>query len=412
MIQRPEYLKKLSAFKDRQLVKIVTGIRRCGKSTLFKLYQEALLQQGVAPRQIQTINLEDVDNEHLLDYKALHAHIKKHLVPNRQNYIFLDEVQNVACFEKAVRSLFDKGNTDIYLTGSNSKLQSGEWATSLAGRHVEIHVFPLSFKEYVSAATTQKTTITTSGLDPLYAHYTGYGGFPYTLQFRKPGANGFEWDAAAVRDYLSGIYNSIVLKDVAESKNFKDLGRLERVLKCMAGNIGSETSIKKISDTMTSDGMKILPPLVESYLDAFRSSYVLYRADRYDVKGKKLLKTLNKFYLVDAGLRRLLLGNKAADTGFMLENVVYLELLRRGHNVYIGKVGEREVDFVVEGANGIEYYQVAETVRAKETLARELAALDAIKDHHPKFLLTRDYESVNHNGIQQRNVLEWLAGDS
>ena len=311
------------------------------------------------------------------------------------NYLFIDEIQNVKDFQKAADGLFIKKNIDLYLTGSNSRMQSGQWATLLSGRYVEIHMFPLSLKEYASAY----PDLGVAG--ELYSNYLEYSSFPYVTNITGK--------KQQVYDYLSGIYNTIVLKDIIENKNIKGAGRLERVIKFMAGNIGSQTSIKRISDILTADGVKILPLTVESYLDAFRDSYILYQADRYDVKGKKLLKTLNKFYLVDMGLRRFLLGDKPTDTGHILENVVYLELLRRKRKVYIGKVGEKEVDFVTEGQDGTEYYQVSETVHGAETLERELAPLKAIHDHYPKFLLTRDYNPpVSHNGIKQLNVLEWL----
>jgi predicted AAA+ superfamily ATPase len=403
MIDRPEFLKKLLVFKDKQLIKIVTGVRRCGKSTLFELYQGELLRLDVEPEQIQSINLEEPNYRELLDWEKLYDTINNRLIKNRQNYIFLDEIQNVKDFQRAADGLFIKKNVDLYLTGSNSKMQSGEWATLLSGRYVEIHMFPLSFKEYVS--------VDVSGLshDQLFAHYVEFGSFPFVFNFRNLSDNAMSWDKLSVRDYLSGIYSTIVLKDIVENKNIKEAGRLERVIKFMADTIGSEASIKRISDMLTSDGIKILPLTVESYLDAFRDSYILYKADRYDVKGRKLLKTLNKYYLVDMGLRRLLLGDKVVDSGHILENIVYLELLRRGYKVYIGKVDDKEVDFAAEGPDGTEYYQVSETVRGKETLARELAPLELIRDHNPKFLLTRDYEpKVSHNGIKQINVLEWL----
>lgn len=430
MINRPQYLKKLFDFKDKRLIKIVTGVRRSGKSTLFMLYQNELKKQGVLPEQIQSINLEDVDNEHLLDYKILHEHVKTHLINDKQNYVFLDEIQNVKDFEKAVRSLFDKDNVDLYLTGSNSKLQSGQWATSLAGRYIEILMLPLSFKEYLTADPFSNL----SSIDEKFQQYLDYSSFPYALDIMKSnikcknvseGGDKKLQKASVLKsqinDYLSGIYNSIVLKDVVENKKIKEVSRLEKLIKFMANNIGSETSVKKISDTMTSDGVKILPLTVESYIDAFLNSYVLYQADRYDVKGKKILKTLNKYYLVDMGLRRLIVGDRGGEYGHILENVVYLELLRRGYKVYVGKVDlfdkeskkvkTTEIDFIAEGVNGIEYYQVCETVRGKETLARELASLDAIRDHYPKFLLTRDYDQVTHNGIVQKNVLKWLLDE-
>jgi len=409
MINRTEYLKKLLIFKDKHLIKIVTGIRRCGKSTLFELYQNELLRLGVKPEQIQSINLEEPDYREFLDWEKLYDTINARLLKNEQNYIFLDEIQNVKDFQRAADGMFIKKNVDLYLTGSNSKIQSGEWATLLSGRYVEIHMFPLSFKEYVSADV--------SGLphDKLFANYLEYGSFPFLFNFYNSSNNTLSadgWDKSSIRDYLSGIYNTIVLKDIIENKKINEAGRLERVIKFIADSIGSETSIKRISDMLTSDGFKILPLTVESYLDAFRDSYILYKADRYDIKGRKLLKTLNKYYMVDMGLRRLLLGNKAVDSGHILENIVYLELLRRGYKVYIGKVNDKKVDFMAEGADGAEYYQVSETIRGKETLARELAPLELIRDHNPKFLLTRDYEpKTSYNGIKQINVLDWLVGE-
>ncbi|MDR2576419.1 MAG: ATP-binding protein [Treponema sp.] len=409
MINRPEYLKKLLAFKDKQLIKIVTGVRRCGKSTLFELYQNELLRLGVRSEQIQSINLEEPNYRELLDWEKLYYAINNRLIKNKQNYIFLDEIQNVKDFQRAADGLFIKKNVDLYLAGSNSKMQSGEWATLLSGRYVDIHMFPLSFKEYVAA----ENNVSGISLDKSFAHYVEFGSFPFLFNFRNFSDNALSVDKLSVRDYLSGIYSIIVLKDIVENKKIKDAGRLELVIKFMADSIGSETSIKRISDMLTSDGIKILPLTVESYLDAFRDSYILYKADRYDVKGRKLLKTLNKYYMVDMGLRRLLLGDKAVDSGHILENIVYLELLRRGYKVYIGKVDNKEVDFAVERPDGVEYYQVSETVRGKETLARELAPLELIRDHNPKFLLTRDYElKISHNGIKQINALEWLLGDN
>jgi predicted AAA+ superfamily ATPase len=421
MISRPEYLKKLLSFKDKQLIKIVTGVRRCGKSTLFELYQDELAKLGVMPEQIQSINLEDPAYRELCNWEKLYDYINARLLPEKKNYIFIDEIQNVKDFERAVDGLFINKDVDLYLTGSNSKMQSGEWATLLSGRYVEIHMFPLSFKEYASAYPYFPNSI-----DALYSSYLEFSSFPYTISMIEKNGNfirdengysaiqeqsNLQTTKPQIYDYLDGIYNTIVLKDVVENKRIKEVGRLERVIRFMAGNIGSETSIKRISDMLTSDGVKILPLTVESYLDAFRNSYILYKADRYDVKGKKLLKTLNKYYLVDMGLRRFLLGDNFVDSGHVLENVVYLELLRRGYRVYVGKVGEKEVDFVAESVNGTEYYQISETVRGAETLERELAPLEVIRDHNPKFLLTRDYEpTTSHNGIKQLNVLDWLMG--
>lgn len=413
MINRPQYLKELLSFKDTDLIKIVTGVRRSGKSTLFDLYKQELLRLGVDEKQIQIIKLEEIENESLLDYKKLYQYVLDNLAPGKKNYVFLDEIQNVPDFQKAVRSLFEKGNIDLYLTGSNSKLQSGQWATSLAGRYVEIKMYPLSFKEFYetySEAVKQNP-------DKIYEDYLTYSSFPYATYFLKQGAKDV---LKQIHTYIEGIFNTIILKDVMENSGIREESRLRRVIKFMANCIGSEISIKKISDTITSDGMKIQPATVENYIDGFKNAHVLYQADRYDVKGKKLLKTLNKFYLVDMGIRRHLLGNKDKDDGHILENIVYLELLRRGYTVYVGKVDIKdkdgkikalEVDFVAENENGTEYYQIANTVMDNEVLQRELRPLESIRDHYPKFILTRDYGTADYNGIKKLNVLKWLLGE-
>ncbi len=417
VINRPKYIEKLLALKDRELIKIVTGVRRSGKSTIFKLYQGELLKSGINKKQIQNINLEDIDNESLLDYKKLYEHVKNNLIPNKKNYIFLDEVQNVVDFQKAVRSLFDIENVDLYLTGSNSKLQSGKWATSIAGRYVEIHVLPLSFKEFESGYPHKNES-----LDKKFEKYVESSAFPYVINFIKDDHNvdfeEEEKEKILINDYLLGIYHSIILKDVAENNDIKEIGRLEILLRFIADVIGSEVSIKNISAQLTLNGTQISPATVENYLEAFLKSYILYRINRYDIKGKKILKTLNKYYLVDVGMRKIFLGSKKSDRGHLLENVVFLELLRRGYKVYIGKVDAydkkekkiktTEVDFIAEGVGGVEYYQVAESVKSNDVLERELRPLDSINDHNPKFLLTRDYGSFSHNGIKQLNVLEWL----
>jgi predicted AAA+ superfamily ATPase len=394
MIPRLEYLTKLFGFKDKQLIKIVTGVRRCGKSTLFELYQTELIKSGVHNTQIHSINLEDPAYAELLDWQKLYDYLNERLIPEKQNYIFIDEIQNVTDFEKAADGLFIKKNVDLYLTGSNSKMQSGQWATLLSGRYVEIHMLPLSFKEYHSVAFT-------GNIEDTFRNYLENSSFPYSLQLGG--------DKKQIRDYLGGIYNTIVLKDVVENKKIRDISRLENVIKFISDNVGNLTTIKKISDTMTSDGIKILPLTIENYLDAFRNSYILYKISRYDVKGKKLLQTLDKYYLVDIGLRYYLLGDRKADRGHILENIVYLELLRRGYKIYIGKVADKEVDFVVEGVDGTEYYQVADSIADEKNLERELAPLNAIKDHNPKFILTRDFDpKTSHNGIKQLNIFDWL----
>ncbi len=396
MIPRKEYLENLLRFRDKRLIKVVTGIRRCGKSTLFELYQEYLLENGVAPEQIITYNLEAGEYADVEDSNALYNLVADRLLPDKMNYIFLDEVQRVTGFQKAVDALFIKKNCDVYITGSNAFLLSGELATLLSGRYVEIKMLPLSFKEFLSAHPSD------SNMDRLYQDYIHNSSFPYALELTK---------SKDIRQYLEGIYDSIVLKDIVARRRIPDVDMLKSVTRFLFDNIGNMCSTKKIADTMTSAGRKIAVHTVEHYLEALTESFIFYRVGRYDVKGKEYLKTGNKYYAADIGLRYSVLGNKKADDGHILENVVYLELLRRGYEVYIGKVGTSEVDFIAIGEEGEEYYQVAYTVIDADgkTLERELAPLNAIRDHNPKYLLTMDYGPlISHNGIKQLNVLDWL----
>ena len=395
MIARQEYLENLISFRDKKLIKVITGIRRCGKSTLFELYQDYLVKSGVDKNRIISLNLEDGDYSEIETHSDLYNYVKGKLLPDKMNYVFLDEVQKVTEFQKAVDSLYIKKNVDVYITGSNAYLLSGELATLLSGRYIEIKMLPLSFKEYVSAFPEQ------SNIERMYMNYTVNSSFPYTLELSKP---------KDIKQYLEGIYDSIVLKDIVARKRFQDVAMLQSVVKFMFDNIGNTTSTKKISDTMTSAGRSIAVHTVESYLTALTDSFIFYKIGRYDVKGKQYLKTGDKYYAADIGLRYYLLGTKKADDGHILENIVFLELLRRGYEVYIGKVGNAEVDFIAIGEEGEEYYQVAYTVKDREeTLLRELAPLEAISDHNPKYLLTMDNTPLtSHNGIKQINVLDWL----
>lgn len=396
MIPRNEYLENLIRFKDKQLIKVVTGIRRCGKSTLFELYQEYLLCHEIEQTQIHSYNLEAGEYADITDSKALFHLVNERLIPDKKNYIFLDEVQRVADFQKAVDALFIKKNCDVYITGSNAYLLSGELATLLSGRYVEIKMLPLSFKEYVSARADQTNT------ERLYQDYIHNSSFPYALELERP---------KDICQYLEGIYDSIVLKDIIARKRIYEPEMLKSVVRFLFDNIGNLCSTKKIADTMTSAGRKITIHTVEHYLEALTESFVFYKAGRYDVKGKQYLKTGSKYYAADIGLRYSVLGSKKADDGHILENIVYLELLRRGYEVYIGKVGSAEVDFIAINEEGEEYYQVAHTVKDTDgrTLEWELAPLDAIRDHNPKYLLTMDYGPVlSHNGIRQIYALDWL----
>ena len=396
MIERKEYLNSLISFRDKQLIKVVTGIRRCGKSTLFELYQDYLRADGITDEQIVSVNLEDGEFGDIETSKQLYAYVKDRLLPDKKMYVFLDEVQRVGGFQKAVDSLYIKKNCDVYITGSNAYLLSGELATLLSGRYVEIKMLPLSFREYTSAFPKDTSA------DRLYRDYVQNSAFPYALELQKPKDR---------RQYLQGIYDTIVLKDIVARRRFPDIEMLQSVVRFMFHNIGNTCSTKSISDTMTSAGRKISVHTVENYLSALTDSFILYKIGRYDIKGKQYLKTGDKYYAADIGLRYALLGTKKADDGHILENVVFLELTRRGYEVYIGKVGNTEVDFIAIGEEGEEYYQVAYTVIDADgkALKRELAPLEAINDHNPKYLLTMDHTPLtSHNGIKQINVLDWL----
>ena len=395
MIPRTEYLDNLIRFKDKHLIKVVTGIRRCGKSTLFELYQEYLLQAGVEKTQIISINLEEGQYFDAEDYRDLYTLVAGRLLSDRMNYIFLDEVQQIKDFQKAVDALYVRKNCDVYITGSNAYLLSGELATLLSGRYVEIRMLPLSFREYAGVNGEKR-------IDQLYQEYLHRSSFPYALELENP---------KDVQQYLDGIYNSIIVKDIIARRRIGDVEMLKSVARFLFDNIGNMTSAKKIADTMTSAGRKISVHTVENYLDALTESFIFYQAGRYDIKGKQHLKTGDKYYAADIGLRYHVLGAKKADLGHILENIVYLELLRRGYEVYVGKVGTAEVDFIAIGEEGEEYYQVAYTVIDADgkTLERELAPLNSIADHNPKYLLTMDYSPmISHNGIRQIYALDWL----
>lgn len=395
MIQRPDYLNFLVEWKEKNIIKVITGIRRCGKSTLFELFREHLLDNGVYEEQIISINFEDAEYEDLCDYKKLYEYIKSKMVPDKMNYIFLDEIQHVERFEKVVDSLFVKKNADVYITGSNAYFMSGELATLLSGRYVELKMLPLSFKEYVSAFDDKMSK------EELYRNYVYNSSFPYTVELGN---------RKNIYTYLDGLYSTVVLNDIVSRKKIADPAMLKSVIKYMFDNIGNTCSVKKISDTMTSAGRKISNHTVENYLEGITDSLLMYRVGRYDIKGKEHLRLLEKFYLADVGLRYYLLGTSNVDQGHILENVVYLELLRRGYKVFVGKVGASEVDFVVQDFEGnVEYYQVSFSVRDEQTLKRELESLDSIDDHNPKYLLTMDNDPpISHNGIKQKYVLDWL----
>lgn len=394
-IERKDYLEWLDAWRDKSVVKVITGIRRSGKSTLLAQYRQRLIDTGVTTSQVQTINFEDIDNEPLLDYKVLYRHIKEHLCPNKKNYIFLDEVQMVKEYQKTVDSLTLRPDIDIYLTGSNAYMLSGEIATLLSGRYVELSILPLSFAEYCSA---QSLSVEHS-----YRSYISETSFPYGLQLSG---------ADAVREYMSGLYNTIVLKDIVARRKLQDMDLLERIIRFLADNIGNMVSVKSITSNLAAGGRKVSDHTVESYLQSLMECYMFYRVNRYDVRGKQNLKVGQKYYICDFGFRNLLLGIRNNDLGHLLENIVYLELLRRGNQVMIGKMDGEEIDFVTFKSGVIVYYQVALTVREQATLERELKPLRQISDHFQKILLTFDNDPVVlHDGIRQVYVLDWLLGE-
>lgn len=394
MVQRKQYLDKLIKARDKQIIKVVTGVRRCGKSTLLQQFQAYLREQGVEERQIIFLNFERLENEPLLEYHALYEYVKQRLVSGRTTYIFLDEIQAVPEFQKAVDSLFVMEHTDLYLTGSNAYMLSGELATFLSGRYLEIQMLPLSFAEYLEL----------SGGDrrDAWNRYFVNGGFPYTASIEEEEIR---------RDYLQGIYHTVLLKDIVERKRIQDVTLLESVIRFLFDNVGNMVSSKKIADSLTSFGRKTTSATVENYIHALEEAFILYRAGRYDVKGKQYLKSLEKYYLVDQGLRNLVSGRRGRDVGYVLENMVYLELRRRGYQVFVGKVGNLEIDFVAERGGDRAYYQVSASILDSQTYQRELEPLKAVKDHYPKYIVTMDEIPMSEDGIKQINAMAFLLGE-
>ncbi len=404
MTERTEYLNQLIEWKDEQVIKVVTGIRRCGKSTLLELYADYLRKTGVADEQIIFINLEALENEYLLDYKVLYQYITERLCKNKYTYIFLDEIQKVEDFEKAVDSLYIKKNTDIYITGSNAYLLSGELATLLSGRYVEISMLPFSFKEYLEYHPSEDKT---SAL----AFYMSDGGFPYVSVMER--------SKAKTDMYIEGIYNTIIVKDIEDrqrkrendpnKRKVTDIVLLKSIAKFLASSIGNPISFKSIADYITSTGRKVSQSTVSDYVEALCEAFIFYPALRFDIGGKELMKTNQKYYIVDLGLRRHLIAKHSYDLGFSLENLVYLELLRRGYDVGVGKVGNTEVDFVAKKDDRYYYFQVTDNMTSESTFNREITPLQNIPDNYPKTILTNDRLTLgNYNGIEVVNVIDWL----
>ncbi len=403
MIERTEYLQRLLSWKDEMVIKVVTGLRRCGKSTLLKQYQHILLDNGVEDTQIISINFEELENEPLLDYKALYQHITDRLCQDKMTYIFLDEIQKVLSYEKVVDSLYVKPGVDIYISGSNSYMLSGDLATLLSGRYVEISMLPLSFREYCQAAKRKD--------ESAFADYMKYGGLPYLAVMEKTE------EKAEV--YLEGIYNTVIVKDIEERQNRRenemtgrkvtDISLLKNIAKFLAGSVGSPISIRSITDYLVSGGRKVSVNTVSDYVLALSEAFVFYPAERYDVVGKQVLKSNKKWYIVDTGLRNHILPRRNYDLGFTIENIVFLELLRREYTVYIGKYETTEIDFVARKQGVYTYFQVTADLSSQATFEREMRPLRRVKDNYEKIILTLDrFTEGNYEGIKVVNVIDWL----
>ena len=395
LIPRTTYLEMLWRNKDMDTIKVVSGVRRSGKSTLLKMFVDRLHEEGIGDDRIHVYNFEDPNFDALRDANELYRTIQSQLVADEQNYIILDEIQWVEHFEKAVDGLFILPNTDIYITGSNAYFMSGELATYLTGRYFEIKIYPLSFREFMSSH--EELT-----LEQGFERYM-FGTLPYFTKYDNQ---------ADALSYLVGVYNTILLKDVVQRLEIRDVDTLQRIMKVLVSSVGSIVSIAKITNTLKSDGNSISDKTVERYVTGIVDSLLMYRAPRYDDSGRKYLKSRDKFYLADPGMRRIIAGNRPGDLGHTLENIIFLELLRRDYNVYVGELDDRtEVDFVAVDKEGKKLYvQVSLTTLDENTLKRELNPLEKIADNYPKLLLTLDTieREASYGGIQKMNALDWF----
>jgi uncharacterized protein len=398
-IARKRYLETLSVLKDKNLIKVATGVRRCGKSTLMTQFQD-LLRKGNNKVSILAINMDMPDFRFLAEknWREIYDYILKHLKKNVTNYVFIDEVQNVPEFEKLLEGLYVHPNIDLYVTGSNAFLLSSELATLLTGRAYEINVLPFSFAEYLEF--TSKTTNT----DRAFAEYVRTGGFPEAVRLSSEG-NHF------ANEYLQMVFKNIYRNDISKRYTIYAEESYQEVVNFLIDSVGSSVSAGNIAKVLTANKKKIDNKTVSKYIDTLVEAYLFYKVNRYDIKGKQLLATHEKYYLVDLGFRNALLGKElASDAGHLLENVIYLELKRRNNQVWIGKTNNFEVDFVVRNNEGFtQYIQVAQTVQNAATLERELAPFDSIADHHEKLLITMDYETGTYNGIKKINAIDWLT---
>lgn len=399
---RKEYIDKLLSYKDKDLIKVISGLRRAGKSTLLELYRKLLQKQGVGKQQIQFYNFELPENYLNKTWSDIYFEIKEKLKSDKPNYIFLDEVQNIASFEKLVDGLFATENTDVYITGSNAFLLSSELATLLSGRYIEISILPFSFKEYLTARDIDYGNKYLN-YEALFFDYINETSLPKGVELRE---SGFD----KIHEYLDAIYTTIIEKDITQRHQIKNKRAFSNVVKFVATNIGNSLSPGNISKTLKQDGQSIHHATVENYLDYLVSSFVFYKVNRFDLKGKKQLATQEKYYLVDAGLLNVLAGKeRTTDRGHILENIVFLELMRRGNKIWSGTTRNNEVDFVCKTPSGeVEYYQVAWQLANEKTIEREFGALENINDHYPKYLLTTDSFTQNRSGVIHLNVFNWL----
>ena len=399
MIYREEYIQRLQAFKDNKIIKVVTGLRRSGKSTLLEMFRDELLQNGVQPDQIQYINFELMKYDAVRTYKQLYDLVTEKALPDKKNYLFFDEIQQVSGWEKTVNSLSLEYDADIYVTGSNAYLLSSELATLISGRYVEIKMLPLSFKEYYSYyRNTEKSK------EELFNDYLKYGGLPQLLSLPQ--------DEQTISSFLSSIYDTVILKDVLERNKLKDIDLLKRVFAFLCGNVGSITSTNSIAKYIANEAkldISVRPATIGNILEMLENAFIVYRADRYDVKGKEVLKSLEKYYLADTGLKNTVAGYNLENYGHSIENVVYLELLRRGYQVYVGKSDSKEIDFVAINKEETRYFQVTESLADKTTQEREIAPFRSTNDFYEKTIITADKTYVtNVNGIKIVNLIDFL----
>ena len=396
MIARIDYINYLNKFKDMPLIKVISGVRRCGKSTLFLQYIEHLKSNNIDDDHIIFINFEDLEYEEYTNYKTLYNYLNKRIIDSKKYYIFLDEIQNVEKYEKTVDSLLVKGNCDIYITGSNAYMLSSELSTLLSGRYIEIKMFPLSFKEYVSYYKDVN-----NNYEDLFNKYINSSSYPFSINFKEKNL---------LNKYLEDIYNSIIIKDISLRIKKLDISLLHRIVKFMFDSIGSILSINNIANKLTSDGYKVDNKTVSKYIEVLTESMFFYKVERYDVKGKNILSSLEKYYVVDIGIRQIKLGRNYTDLGHIIENIVYLELMRRNYNVYIGYFTNAKIDFVAIKNGEMEYYQVCLSLLNEEVLKREVKSLKMINDNYPKYIISMDKVGTNYNidGIKHINLIDWL----